>query len=275
MFGGVHRLAHTGDVAGDPGGGFILAGQHGLDLVLLVRPQYLLVALERHALAPLDLDDFHVVAEPLRHVDPQVTELPEARGKHLVARRQRVGQRRLPGSGAGRREDEYLTIGGLEHLLQILEQTGREFREFGGTVVFHRDDHRSLHPVGNVRRAGDEQKITAWYTGSHRSSPHRSVTQENVRRNGVIGGSGRRQRMGERAGCRAGGTSSRCTPCYSLVTVSGWADSTCAPQRCVQKMLRAAVLGAHDDQRWQPLGAIRSPHRSSPGMPKRVATSMT
>ena len=120
MLGRIQRLAHPGDIAGDSGGSLVMAGEHSLDLVLLVRFQRLLGTLERHALAPLDILDFHVVSEPLRHVDPQMAELSEARGQHLVAGRQRIAQCRLPATGARGREDEYLTGSGLEDLLQTL-----------------------------------------------------------------------------------------------------------------------------------------------------------
>src|ERR1700728_2334321 len=96
---------------------------------------------------------------------------PKRGGEHLVAGRERIGQRRFPGTGAGGWEDEYLTAGGFKDLLQIVQQARGKLRKLGGAMVFHRDHHRPLHTLGNVRRPGNEQKITAWYTGSHRSSP--------------------------------------------------------------------------------------------------------
>ena len=63
-----------------------MAGQHALDLVSRVGSENFRVAVQRHAFAPFDLDDLDLVAEALRHVDPKMAELAEARGKYLVAR---------------------------------------------------------------------------------------------------------------------------------------------------------------------------------------------
>ena len=65
-------------------------------------------ALDRRALAPFDLDDFGLEAVAPAQIDPQMGELPEAGGEHLVAGRERVGDRRLPAAGAGGREEEDL-----------------------------------------------------------------------------------------------------------------------------------------------------------------------
>ena len=73
-----------------------MAGEHTLDLVSLVGPENLLVTAERHALAPFDIQNLHVVAETLRHIDPKMAELAKARRKDLVTRREGIGQRRLP-----------------------------------------------------------------------------------------------------------------------------------------------------------------------------------
>ena len=52
------------------------------------------------AIAPGALDDVRVEVEALHHVRPEVAELAVAEGDHLVARRQRVGQRGLPAARA-------------------------------------------------------------------------------------------------------------------------------------------------------------------------------
>ena len=104
----VQRLADARDVAGDAGRGLVVGEEHRLDLVTLVGRERLAVALDRRALAPLGVEHLDLEAEPLGHVDPEMAEHAEAGGEHLVARRERVGQRRLPGAGAARREDERL-----------------------------------------------------------------------------------------------------------------------------------------------------------------------
>ena len=77
MLGVVQRLAHARHVAGDTGGGLVVGEEHRLDLVPLVRREGRVVPLDRRALTPLGVEDVHLEAEPLGHVDPQMTELPE------------------------------------------------------------------------------------------------------------------------------------------------------------------------------------------------------
>ncbi len=164
----VHHPPQARDVAGHPGRGLVVAGENALDAVVLVGTQHLLGALQWNALAPFDLLDFHIEAQALRHVDPEVTELTEPRREYPVAGRQCIGQRRLPGTGSGGRENERLPRIGLEHPLQIAQHAGREIREFGRAVIFHGHEHGALHAVRYVGRAGNEQEITAC-RGSHYS----------------------------------------------------------------------------------------------------------
>ena len=49
------------------------------------RAQGGLDSIERHAFAPVDLQDFDFESQPLGHVDPQVAEVAEAGGEQLVA----------------------------------------------------------------------------------------------------------------------------------------------------------------------------------------------
>ena len=62
----------------------------------------------------------------LAQIDPEVRELTEAGGQNLIARRQRVRDRRFPTACAGPWKQEHLTGFRLEDLLQILEQWKRE-----------------------------------------------------------------------------------------------------------------------------------------------------
>src|SRR2546427_307643 len=86
MLRGIQRPAHSGDVAGDPGGSLVMTGEHALDLVSLVGLEYLLVTAERHALAPFDIENVHVIAETLSHIDPKMAELAKTRRKDLFTR---------------------------------------------------------------------------------------------------------------------------------------------------------------------------------------------
>ena len=72
MAGIVHRLADGGDVAGDAGGGFVLAHQDGLDLVVFVGGEPFGVFFDRDAFAPIDLDGVDVHAVTLAEINPEV-----------------------------------------------------------------------------------------------------------------------------------------------------------------------------------------------------------
>src|ERR1700735_1242561 len=129
MLGAVHGLTHGCDVAGDTGRRLVLADEHRLDLVLLVGAQRGQVALDRSSLAPRRLEYLDLVTEALAHVDPQVAELAEARGEHLVAGVQTVGQRRLPATGPRGGKNKRRTGRGLENRLEAGEAGPRELRK--------------------------------------------------------------------------------------------------------------------------------------------------
>src|SRR5215469_5072660 len=97
--------------------------------MLLVGGEALGIGRDRRALAPFALDGVDLEAEAPAHLDPEMGELPEARRQHPVARREGIGQRRLPATGAGAGEEEDLPLGGLKDLLQVAEQAEAEFRE--------------------------------------------------------------------------------------------------------------------------------------------------
>src|SRR5256886_12160584 len=117
--------------------------------------------------------DVHAQSMPLGQVDPQMAELPVARGEDAVSRRQRIDEGRLPAAGAGGREDECLAGGGLEEVFQVAEQPGGERRKGGGPVVFHGAVHRAEDPIGHVRRTGNEQEIAAGHGGRPRGERER------------------------------------------------------------------------------------------------------
>ena len=104
MPGIVQRLAHGAHIAGDAGRGLVVREEHRLDLVLLVGGERFLVALDRGAFSPFGVEHVHREPEALRHVDPELAEHAEPRGKDAVTRRKRVGERSLPRTGPARRE---------------------------------------------------------------------------------------------------------------------------------------------------------------------------
>ena len=105
---GIHRAAHGGHVARHAGRGFIVRHQHGLVAVGGVGLQLVGENLDRDALAPRNVDDVHLEAHPLAHVDPEQRELAEARDQHLVSGRQRVDHRGFPAARAGCGKQEHL-----------------------------------------------------------------------------------------------------------------------------------------------------------------------
>ena len=156
MLDAVHGLAHRGDVAGHAGRRLILTDEHGLDLVLLVRAQRGEVAVDGCPLAPGRLEYLDLVTEALAHVDPQVAELTEARGEHLVAGVQAIGQRRFPAAGSGGGKNERRARRGLEYRLEAREARPGELRENRRAMVFHRNHHGPRHPLGYIGGAGHE-----------------------------------------------------------------------------------------------------------------------
>jgi hypothetical protein len=92
--------AHACDVRGHAGGGFVVASQHGFELMRGVGFQNVSELLQWHACAPFAFHDVHIKAEALAHVDPQMAELTKPRGQHFVARRKRVGEGGLPAASA-------------------------------------------------------------------------------------------------------------------------------------------------------------------------------
>src|SRR5207245_6123216 len=125
--------------------------------------QDLLDALDRGALAPLDVQDVHPQADALRQIDPQVAELAEARRQDAGAGGERVRERRLPAAGVGAREDKHLSGRGFEDLLQILEQGKRKLRKGGRAVILHRAVHGAQNALGDVRGTGNEEEVATGY----------------------------------------------------------------------------------------------------------------
>ena len=84
--GAVQRPPHGGDVARHPGRGLVVDDEHALHLMRRVGGENLLDALDRCALAPFHVDDVHAQSVPLGEIDPQMAELPVARGEDAVSR---------------------------------------------------------------------------------------------------------------------------------------------------------------------------------------------
>ena len=120
--------------------------------------QMLLDDLRVGAGAPIGLDEFGLEAQPFRHHLPQRGELAGLDHQHFVAGRQRVGERRLPGAGAGRGIDDD-RLRGLEDGLDALEHALGELGEFRAALVDERHVDRAQDAVGNGRRPGNLQEM--------------------------------------------------------------------------------------------------------------------
>jgi hypothetical protein len=72
--------------------------------------------------------------------------------QHLVAGRQRIDERGLPGAGARRRKDDDRLLG-PEDALHPGQDRVTEFGKFRAAMIQGRHIHGPQHPVGHVGRA--------------------------------------------------------------------------------------------------------------------------
>src|SRR5262249_4633827 len=90
MLGVIEGLAHAGDIGGNARRGFVMRGEDGLDLVVLILSEDIRILFERNARSPLFVAKFDFEAEALGHVDPEKRELSEAAHENLVADGERI-----------------------------------------------------------------------------------------------------------------------------------------------------------------------------------------
>ena len=83
------------------------------------------------------------------------------RHQHPVAGRKRIGDRRLPSSGARAGEQQHLSARGAENLFQIAEQAQITRAKIMGALILHRHVHGLPHDFRHVGRAGNEKMIDA------------------------------------------------------------------------------------------------------------------
>ena len=197
---GVHRAPHLVDAAGAAGRGLVVHHADRLDAVRLVVGQRR--ADRRHvgAAPPVGVDEDRLEVEPLRHLVPQRGEPAGAAHQHRIARRQRVGQRRLPRAGAGGGIDHHRPLG-LEDRPQVGEDLQPQPAEIGAAMVDRRAVDGAQHPVRHVGGAGDLQEMPAGvvlrhgasWRGTHRLALIPVVANEAVRApqgNGIVQGRG-------------------------------------------------------------------------------------
>src|SRR5665213_1944061 len=82
----------------------------------------------------------------------------------MIARRQRVDDRRFPGAGARRGKDDH-RAGGLEDLLAAVEHRPGERGELRAAVVDDWHVHGAKHAIWHRARTGNLQKMSSLMLG--------------------------------------------------------------------------------------------------------------
>ena len=136
----------------------------GLDLVRLVGGKLRLDLLEIGAMAPVARDEIDVELELVGDAAPQDRELAGLAHQHLVARLQRVDDRRFPGAGAGRRIDDHRLLG-LEHPLHAGEHRKTDLGELRTAMIEAGHVHGPQHPVGDVGRSWNLKEMPSGVHG--------------------------------------------------------------------------------------------------------------
>ena len=80
-------------------------------------------------------------------------------GENRIARRQRVGDGRFPGAGPRRREDDRFGGPRLQDALDAIERGTEHLHKGRRTVVDGREIDRAAQMVGQIGRAGNEDRI--------------------------------------------------------------------------------------------------------------------
>lgn len=176
---GIECAADGGNVGDDACGGLVMGGENGLDPVRCVGGQDRLVTIRRQARPPRCLDDFDIETMALAQINPAMAEHAVTRGQHLVARRQRVGDRHLPTTRPGGGKQEHLGRGSLENGPNPCHRRCQHLGKGAGPVVKRRNIHRPAQVLGHIGRSGDEDgvlhgcssSISHWGQRSSRSDP--------------------------------------------------------------------------------------------------------
>ena len=170
MAGGVEGGAHRPDAARHPGGGLVVHDRHRLDGVIAILGESRLDPCRIGAGAPVAFQDLGLQAESPRHRRPQRREVPGLAHQHRVAGRERVHERRLPGAGAGRREDQHVAAS-AEDLAQAGEHPLAEPPELRPAMVDGGALDGAQDPIGDVGGAGNLEEVPAGRGGHGSVSP--------------------------------------------------------------------------------------------------------
>jgi hypothetical protein len=158
MLGGVHRLAHEGNLGGDAGRGFVVHHAHRLDRMLGVLLQTRLHLVSRHAAPPVGGDELDLQFQLVGHLAPQGGEVAGLDHDDPVAGRERVDERGFPGARARGGVDHHRLLG-LEDLADVAQHLQAELLELRAAMVDGRLVDRAQHAVGDVGRTGNLQEM--------------------------------------------------------------------------------------------------------------------
>ena len=158
--GGADRFADRLDVVDDARGGVDLRHQNGLDLALGVGLQPRFHRFRPHRAGEVARQHLDLGAQHLGRLAPTDGEAPAFEHQHLVAAREHVGQRRLPGAVAVGGVDVGVALG-AEDLLEVGEQAVRKRDHRAGIDVDGRPVHGGEHGIGNDGGTRDGEEFTA------------------------------------------------------------------------------------------------------------------
>ncbi len=164
MTGSIDRAAYGCDIGRDARRGFVVDDTNGLDRVLRVLTQTRFDHLRLHAAPPAlnarQTEKLRLQPEAFRHFFPQRSEVTGFEHQHVIARAQRVRQRRFPCTGAGRRVDHHRLLC-LEDLLDAVENLQPKRPELRTAMVDGRIAHRAQDAIRHRARPRDLQEVAA------------------------------------------------------------------------------------------------------------------
>jgi hypothetical protein len=161
MAGPVDRRPYLGDARGDAGRGLVVDDADGLDGVHPVQGEAGADRLGVGAVPPVAGDQLDLEAEAGGHACPECGEVAGLAHQHAVAGRERVHQRRLPGSGARVRIDDDRAFFRAEDLAQTCEHLMRQLLKVGPAMVDRRPVDGAEDAVRDVGRPRDLQEMAS------------------------------------------------------------------------------------------------------------------
>src|SRR5579875_3098682 len=176
----VHRLTNPGYTAGHARRSLIVNQHDGFDRMVFVRPQPGFRFCRVSALPPVARHVFDLDAEPFRHLPPELRKMPCLEHEHTIARRERINNGRLPGSGTGSGIHNHGTSC-LEDRPETFEYFHGQFGEFRTAMIDNRLIHGAKDPVWDVGRPWNLQKVPA--SVMHNLSDRISLDPQRIMRN--------------------------------------------------------------------------------------------